>query len=91
MRQVLTDRTMLRSMHAEAKAARNYTEMHFCDALLALIAEVLPDNHQPSGLELSTRVMTRAYEPVMEPNETEEFLGKLGELVEALKVCAYLC
>lgn len=86
MQQILTDRTMLRGIRSEAESARNYVETYFCDALLAAISEVLPDDHEPCGLELRSTVMIKAVEAVEEPDETEEFLSRLGELVDALKV-----
>jgi hypothetical protein len=85
LQQILIDRKMLRDMHAEAEKARNYVEMYFCDALLAVISELLPDDHEPSGHELHSIVMIKADGPVAEPDEAEEFLSRLGELVDALK------
>lgn len=88
MQQILTDRTLLRETRSAAEAARNYVETYFCDTLLAVISELLPDDHEPCGVELRSTVMIKAAEPVEEPDETEEFLCKLGELVDALKVLA---
>ena len=86
MQQILTDRKLLRGMRAEAENARNYVETYLCDALLAVVSELIPDDHEPAGHELRSIVMIRADEPVVEPDETEEFLSRLGELVDALKV-----
>lgn len=91
MQQILTDRTMLRSMRSEAEAARNYVETYFCNALLAVISELLPEDHEPCGLELRSTVMLKVAEVVEEPDETEEFLYRLAELVDALKVGQLLC
>lgn len=90
MQQILTDRTVLRAMRAEAESARNYVEKYFCDTLLAVISDLLPDDHEPSGVELRCTVMLKAVEQLEEPDEREDFLSKLGELVDALKV-RYLC
>jgi hypothetical protein len=87
MHQLVTDRALLRRMREEAERKRNYVEVHFCDALLATVREILPDNCEPTGFDLKATVILReAEEAPPPPDATEEFITALAGLVDALKV-----
>ena len=88
MRQLVTDRALLRRMKQTAVEAKDYVAIFFCESLLAVVKNLLPDDSDPSGPDLDATIMIEAPGDEDPPDvaQSEALIASMPGLVARLKV-----